>query len=209
MVFDTLKKLIGVESIEKFEDLLKVNEFCFSLIPWTTAPYKMGFREDLFSLCEKFKNKEIGGWCGLSATFFQRVLWAAYGFQKLECVPFDYGTKSFTHITLIVKWNNKEYVIDPYFCRVYTYEDGNPIEFNDLILMLFNRELDKIHETFGEGVKYVYEEYSKDFIEYSPQQLLKSVEDSWIQLYSYESFMSDVFNNTNSKLLMLLKKIKG
>jgi len=204
---ETMKDLIGVDTVESFEDLLKIRDFCFSLIPWTAKPYDMNFREDLVSLSKRFRSKELGGWCGLNATFFQRVLWAAYGFEKSECVPFDYGVKSFTHITLIVKFKNKEYVIDPYFCRHYTYKNGIPIELKDLIYLIFNKDFEAIHETYGVGVKNVYEEYSNDFFECTPQKFFGVVKDSWLKLYGYESFMQEIFKATDPKLLMLIRKV--
>jgi len=203
-MIDEIKELIGIDKVETFDDLLKIRDFCFRLIPWTPVAYKIHSDDNLFDLCAKFKKNQIGGWCGLNANFFSHLMWQVYGFDKHGCEPFNYGLKDFSHVTLIVRLaEDKEYLIDPYFCRHYVFENGDPLEFKNLIFLIFNRDLGKIHEIYGTDFKYVYQEAQKDFLKWGPEKLQDSVMDSWIQLKNYETFMKDLFNSTDSKLLML------
>lgn len=170
--FPRIPELASITEVRSLNDVLKLQEFVFSTIPYTNAPFEE--TEYSFTLTyERFKKKELGGWCGLNAEYFRRLL-VCYG-VKVE--PYNYGIASsrFTHVCLLVTFDNIEFLLDPYFNRIYTYENDFPLQFPDLMRLIREKKLDKIKSRYGAGRKSVWKNQIGRFLLESGSEFEKEV----------------------------------
>lgn len=198
--FPHIPELGAVPEARNLKDVLALQEFVFSTIPYTKDPL-----EDIgsFTLAYRgFKKREIGGWCGLNAEYFRRLL-ICYG---VKVRPYNYGLVStrFTHVCVIVNFDGIEYLLDPYFNKIYTYKDDFPLPFQDLLRLIQKGETSCITSQFGSGKKPVWHEDLEDFVPESGDSFENNVFDFFQSIGLNESLM-DVFGYVNPLALLLIK----
>jgi hypothetical protein len=206
--FPFIPELVDLERITGFNDLTKIMNCVYTLVPWTEIPYEKEIKfENIETLYRQFKKLEIGGWCGLNAEFFK---WIIEGYRRLD--PFgiryrsiNYGisSKQLTHICVAVEIDRVEFLLDPYFNRYYIHKDGYPLRLDDLLYFVRERKTTKYKSVFLNSTKPAIrlDGYTE---EVSPQVLLKEVLDSF-ELNDFTRIMQNTFGSTNPDLLMLLK----
>ena len=153
-----IKELDDVPEIKNLSDILRVNEFVYSLIVAVTDPYNPYLeREGVEILYNKFIKEEIGGWCGLNAYFFMKLMEE----YDVDCRSLNYGDlnspdgKKF-HVVCIVKYEDEEFLMDPYINKHYCYSDMRPMPFNVLIEKIKSRQMKDIYPVYGKGKKKIF-----------------------------------------------------
>jgi len=196
-----MEELSDLKIIKDFNDLLRVNNFVYCLIPWTIVPFIEKLSAlDLNYVYQKIKVKDIGGWCGINAEVLRLIL-KGYG---IPCRPYNFGLEiyQFTHVGLLVQICDKEYFIDPYFSKHYVDTQGNRLDINSLLKFIEKQEFEKFIPIYGPGKKEV--QTNSGWVYMTPQELETSVRDSFF-LLNYEKIMLRYFNSTRFENLMLVE----
>jgi len=153
-----IKELEDVPKVENLSDVLKVNAFVYSLIYAARDPYNPYTHKDsVESLYRRLLTEEIGGWCGLNAFFLEKLM-NAYG---VECRTLNYGDLEKAngnkfHVVCIVKFEKKEYLIDPYINKYYCNTDMSPMTFDLLMKNIEDRQMQNIVPVYGKGYKRIF-----------------------------------------------------
>jgi hypothetical protein len=189
-----------LDKIETMADVLKACSFTFSLIPWMPVPYQVTGKDTVEDLSIRFRNKEIGGYCGLSSQYFNMLM----KHFKVPCQKFNHGLPGYkiSHMTNVVTVENNQYVIDPYLNRWFTDNKGNFIPYEHLIFMIQERKLSEIKTVYGPGVKPMF--WGNSWRNMTPQSFADVVMASFDKV-DYNNVMKKIFGDTDIKLLMLLK----
>lgn len=197
-----IDEIKNIRKIRSNQDIVKMSEFVFSIIPQT--PEKIGkiFNDDLKKTYEGFKNKNISGWCHANSTFLHLLLRDL----GIDSFIYDCGIKGtpITHVVLVFNFKNQYYALDPYFCKYYTDKKGELITYEKLLEESNQRDI---------TVKSVYGKRSKPVLcgevyEYwPPEKLEKSVLNSWKVLNNYKEIMLENFFDDNP-IRLLSKKIE-
>jgi hypothetical protein len=206
--FPFIEELSSIERVTGIQDLLKIMDFVFTTVPWTTIPYEtLITMEDIKPLYDKFKAKELGGWCGLNAEFFK---WIIEGYRCLDSKNIRYRSynhgvygQQLTHIGVIVEVDRMEYYLDPYFNLYYTHKDGHPLQFEDLHYYIRERRVDRYQKTFLNSKKALINE-DKSITYITPQEFLDIILKGF-ELLNLSATLKNIFNDTNPDLLLLLK----
>lgn len=163
--FPFIRELYDLKEIKEFKDIIRVSDFVFVTLPYVQNPFNPVPLKDMEnrSIVDYFYNmsKTIwGGWCALNSEFLIRVL-EGYG---IKSQPYNHGFTGgrLTHMAVLVDFNSKEYLVDPYFCRHYTDAFGNLISFNDMMELIIKKEYDKIKEIRNTCKKKVF--YNDDCV---------------------------------------------
>ena len=196
----SIPELQDIKGIDSIQTIMRIRDFVFSVVPWTLRPsvdLKLDV-ENILGLYKMFVSKESGGWCGLNAEYYQLLL---YWFQ-VKTRPYNFGVKShdITHVGVIVEHDGEEFFMDPYFAVHYAHRDGFLLTYSHLMALIAERRLDRIVPVFSDVCKPV-QQIDGTFILQKPQEIRKSVLDSWPQ---YEKTMKDIFGQTDPLLLMLI-----
>lgn len=198
--YPLIPELSSITKVETLADVLKLQEFVFTTIPYTEKPLE---EIGSFTLTyRRFKKKEVGGWCGLNAEYLRRLL-VCYG---VKVTPYNYGLRSsrFTHVCLIVTFDGMEFLIDPYFNKIYTYKGDFPLQFSDLLRLIRDDKTNVIVPQYGKGQKPVWQEAEKDFVMQSGEQFEKSVFNFFYSIGLKQSLL-DIFGYKNPLSLLLIK----
>lgn len=157
--FSYIEELKSITCIRSFDDILKIRDILFTLIPWTIENGVLIELEDMY---EKFKRRECGGWCGLHAQIFQLIMQG----YKVSCETLNYGLNGFgiSHVANKVTYSNEAYYIDSYFAKHYVDGEGLPLTFNALMELLHMRKFEDIHSFYGPVKKYLQNEKEWDLI---------------------------------------------
>ena len=206
--FPYIKELADIEKITGFNDIAKIMNFVYTIVPWTLTPYtELITLAGIKPLYKKFKMKEAGGWCGLNAEFFK---WIIEGYRQLDpcnihVSSYNYGIAElkFTHIAIAVEIDKMEFLFDPYFNRYYVHKDGFPLQLEDLLFLIRERKTDKYKTVFLDSSKPAFTEDGVSF-DFYPKELLKDILD-FFESTGFSKTMKKIFNDTNPDLLMLLK----
>ena len=206
--FPFIEELEGIDKITGFNDLIKIMDWIYSLIPRTSVPYEKPITmQDIEGLYVDFNTFQIGGWCGLNAEFFK---WILEGYQRLDPLnlryrSYNYGIQELklTHIGVLVEIDRMEFLLDPYFNRYYVHKDGFPLQFKDLLHLVQERKEDKYRSVF-QGSKKPDMKEDGTVLYLSPEELLKGVLEIF-ETNGLSKAMKSIFNETNPDLLMLLK----
>jgi len=160
--FPLIPELKKIDRIQTLQEAIACCNATFKIIPWIQNSFKiedippnLSVSEAVYHMYGLFSDRTSGGWCGLSVEFFQRVL-SVYG-VKLR--PFNYGTpdKKFTHITTVVEFDGKEYLLDPYFGKHYQDSSGRYLTLQELLYLIQRREFNSIVPVYEQGAKMVDE----------------------------------------------------
>jgi hypothetical protein len=160
---EKIKNIIGVDTINSFMDIARINTFVFSIIP---VPLYENMRTKLknlklqelpnyFALWKSLKpdrNGYYGNWCGFHARLLVMLLQEVYGLKT--CNIWGYGLKHIVnHVAVMVVWENVRYTIDPYFGLYYANAslDASPLPFNDLLVLLRTKQFDKIKIVYSDS----------------------------------------------------------
>jgi len=205
---EQLHEAIGVKNVNSMEDLLKIQEFVFEAIPYTETPFakKVGIEVDdraevdLLDVYIKCKHKDIGGWCGMNAEYFRLVL-VTYG---VKCWPYNYGIHDtrFSHVCVVVEFDGMQFLMDPYFNRVYSYKNDFLLRFPELVSLIQSRNTNVITSRYGTSKKPV--EVQDGFIDRTGGEFEDSVFEFFYSI-GMESALQNVFGEDNPHLLMLIK----
>ena len=196
-----IEELKNIPSIESIQDIITINNFVFSLIPWTIIPYANILQyENLEDLYTRFKNKEIGGWCGVCAEFFNIVM-TKYG---IPTKPYNFGLDVYqiTHVGIIVTFDGMNFFFDPYLAKYYTYKGEFPLQFEPLIYLISTGQYNKIVPVYYNAKKYV--QVLDRWEEWSPKDLELSVMEGF-KAIGYEKIMQKFFKNQTFENLFLLE----
>jgi hypothetical protein len=195
-----MEELFHLRSINTFADLIALNNFVFSLIPWVEEPFQKNLSElDLRWVYKNFKKRTIGGWCGINAEFL-RLLLVGYG---IPVKPYNFGLVSeyFTHVVLKVDFFGLTLLLDPYFARYYVTAYGRPISFQNLLDLVTEGKFNKIWSMFGNAHKNVQQ--GSDWLIMNPIELKRKVMDRFESM-GYTRKMLEYFGDTHFENLLLL-----
>jgi len=204
----TVEEFTGLSKIEKFSDLLKLNDFVYSAIPWKKVPDEEWLKESyedrlkkIESILQDSRDKKIGGWCGASGVLMSLLL----AYYKIKRVGLNYGLSedNYSHVVVIANLDGMEFLLDPYFNRHYTYYGEFPLQFPDLIRLIEEKKFAAIKSVYGSSSKEV--EQNNGYIQFSPQSLEESVIKSWYN----RGFKKELINTygVDNSLMLLLNKI--
>jgi len=147
-----IEELKDLFSVGSFSDILRLNDFVYSLVPSVFPPYDRSGQEESFpELCDKLKKKEIGGWCSLNTVVLNRIL-EAYGI-KSEFLNYGLPDQSLTHMVLLVHYSGQKVLIDPFLNKHYRNAKGELLNYTQLIMKLINREFNDIVSIYGTSRK--------------------------------------------------------
>lgn len=201
-----IPELRSIPEVRTLSDVLRIQDFVFSLIPYTKEPFleKIGIEKngdvkvDLIDAYKGCKEGSIGGWCGINAEFLRLVL-VTYG---VKCRPYNYGIAGsvFTHVCLIVEFSGIKFLLDPYFNRVYTYENDFILQFPDLLRLIREDNTKHITSLYGLGKKKI--QAPGGFKDYTGIDLELSVM-GFFKVKDFESALRDYFNSSDPMSLML------
>jgi len=145
--FPYIPEIAHIKEVSTFKDVWELCCFVYSTIMWTNIQFNVAIKE-VGCYYKKFKNRELGGWCGLNSEFFSSIL-IGYG---IENRIYDYGFSEdrFTHMVNIVQIEGSEYLFGAYLCQYYANLEGIPLKFDDLICLIKNKEYEKIVPVYGD-----------------------------------------------------------
>jgi len=201
--FPFIEELKDITVIDSFERLIRINDFVFSLIPYTIQPFSGDVSSDnIQNLYKGFKSKTIGGWCRLNAHFLMYLLKE----YNIPSYCYDYGIKNktidgFTHMVVIVDYLGMPFLFDPYFSRYYLFEDKFPLQFYDMIDLLHRRSFIKISSCYG-NLEKPFLTLNK-WVSITPQEFEKHIFDSFNDI-GFKEKMTTTFMDTNPLLMILL-----
>jgi len=205
-----IEELRDTVSVKYFSDLLKINDFVYSIVPSMFPVYEGDSKESIYYFYQKFKEKEMGGWCGLNTYFLNKIL-RAYG---VECWAFNYGLqkKFLTHMISIVNFENELYLIDPFFNKHYEDKKGGLLTFNQLSGRLILRNFCDIIPVYGgskKDVKYIpnpSEKSKKNLFDwaYLSPEVFESKTMGNFESSGLSNILKRRFKNNNPLLLMLI-----
>jgi hypothetical protein len=196
-----IKELETIPVIKSVQDIIFINDFVFSLIPWSENSYRgTSVYDNIEYLYNGFKNKEIGGWCGLCAEFFKVIL-SKYG---ISTRPYNFGLDFYklTHIGIIVTYDGMNMFFDPYFAKYFKYCGNSLLTLESLLTLVETQQYDKIVPVYGSVTKPVQRADKWEF--WSPVELEKSVFGGF-GLLGYEKIMEKIFKNQRFENLMLIE----
>lgn len=215
--FPFIEEIKNLESLNGFNDVVKVLNMVFSTVPWFIEPYREEIKyEDIEPLYNKFKHLKLGGWCGLNAEFFK---WIIEGYRRINpnirYRSYNYGLskflsigkspfyEGFTHIGVLVEIDKMEFFYDPYFGRYFVHTDGYPLQFKDLLYLISERKFDKYKSVFSTLKKPAVREEA--VIEHlSPQSLMKEIF-GFFEQQGLKNQLQNIFGTDNPDSLMLIK----
>lgn len=194
-----IPELEPFKKIDTIDDLVRLASFVFSTISHSQESSQLDIEKSVEENFYSFKTHEIFGWCHTNALFYHTLL----NLYDRDSYIYDYGLQKykFTHVVVIVTLREDQYLIDPYFNRFYSDRHKNPLTFKELKDLIKNSP-NSIQSKYGKGVKKVYQEYSKDFVDFTGEKLEKSVINSWKVLSDFETEMKKIYGDTNPLLLI-------
>lgn len=192
--------LKDIKEVDSINTILKIRNFVFSTVPWFVTPspgLKKGI-EGVLDLYNLFNEKKAGGWCGLNADYLQMVLYC----YQVRTRPYNFGIspKNISHVGVIVEYDGEEFFMDPYLCVHYVHKDGFLLTFHHLMSLIAEQKFDRIVPVFSD-VKKPVQQQDGSFLLQTPQEIQKSILDSWP---NYKEVMNGIFGNTNPLSLMLI-----
>jgi len=186
-----IKELESIPEIRSIQDIISINNFVFSLIPWTKKPYGKNLScVDIQELYEKLKGKEIGGWCYMCADFL-RILMGKY---NVSARLYDFGLAEYqlTHAVTIITHDQTEFIFDPYFARYYIF-DGKILQFEKLFNLIRTQQFESIVSVYGDGIVKPIE-CADGWEFWTPLKLEESVMERF-KAMGYEKVMQEKFNS--------------
>lgn len=133
--FDFIKGLDLVE-VSTVTDLERLLEASYAITTWSETPYDSKLLIGLknysalnFLYCN-LNRKSIGGGCTLAAEVFTRLLRG----YAVRGKTLTYGLKGtpYVHTAVLVEFQGKEYVFDPFYGKYYINLDGTLITYVDM-----------------------------------------------------------------------------
>jgi len=210
--FPFIEELKDLFRIRKFQDILRIRDFVFSLIPWGVIPYDgpRGSR-DVKDIYYKCKNNELFGWCGFNADFF-KLLMDGYG---VKCSSLNYGLNDLqiSHCVEIVNLADRvefgqvcsmEILIDIYFCKYYSYLGEFPLRYDELISFIREKKFNHIIPVYGDVKKkkvYIIDG-KKEIFYVTPQELEKEVLSFFKVNLDLDSNLQKKYGDSNPLSLM-------
>lgn len=170
--FPFISELGDLKEISTFQDILRLNSFVYSLVPWTEKYFDNTILSCLCNsssvdyLYRRMQRKEIGGWCGLPVDFMSKIL-TGYEIPH-QMLNVGFMNKGLTHMALIVSIDLTEYLIDPYLCEHYTDDKNNPLAYEYFLKLIRRGKYDQIHINQGDTLKSVQK--GDSWLMLSPQE---------------------------------------
>jgi hypothetical protein len=191
--FPFINELKDTITIQTFSDVVKINDYVFSYVPWVGKDFVITER---FNQCENqtvvnymythFKLPAfIGGWCGLNTDFLIRLL---RGYE-INCRAYNFGIANtgFTHMGTVVEIDGEDYFFDSYFGKHYIWNSGNPINFLDLKDVIKNKEFYRITAVYANRFKPVY--LKEGLLYMDPVEFEKTTVDGLIKIGLIDSLI--------------------
>jgi len=195
---------LSLHEVGSFQDLLKIRDYVFSVVPWNRTPFEGIGSTSIADLLRGFVTREIGGWCGLNAEYFQRILYRYIhnGSNLSSTRPYNFGLikHKITHVGIVVTFDGMEFFLDPYLGVHYNHIDGFPLTFQALMGLISDRKFDRILPVYSNATKPVQTDSGWQMM--TPQQMSASILATWP---NYEKIMMETFGSTNPLLLMQIK----
>lgn len=201
---ESLKKRIGVVSIMSLDDIAKINQFVFNVVPCPLLErmrtklkgVKLSQWNAYFDAWEQKRPDPsacLGNWCGFHARLLVVILQDVYNFKT--CNIWGYGfPRIVNHVATMVVWNGQRYNFDPYFGIHYTDVDGQHITFDQLKNALTYKQFDKIRIQYAtDKSKYVMTKVGDS----APQH-------EWVSMTSEEFYkhITALFEKNGSKTML-------
>ena len=204
--FKEIPELETLRRVDDFSDAVRLSAFVYNLIPHDSSD-KQSLDIEAKSLLEYyrlFKEKKFFGWCHSNALYLH-MLFKKYG---RESYVYNYGLRGsdFTHVVVVVTIKEDQFLLDPYFNRYYVDEEKNPLNFNELLKLIYTTP-EKVGSIYGEEKKLVYSEEKKSFVGIHAKDFEGSVLNAWRVLSEFDKIMIEEFNNLNP-LLLITRKIE-
>jgi hypothetical protein len=199
--FPFIKELENIPRIASIQDIITINNFVYSLISLTQKPYLIVVADSIESLYKKFKNKEIGGWCGTCANFFNMLM----NKYKISTRIYNFGLADYklTHMGVIVTFDGMNLFFDPYFAKHYTYCGEFPLQFDSFLHLVTDRQYEKIVPAYGNGVKAI-EQSDGSWKLCTPRELEKNIMEGF-KIAGYEKIMQRFFKDPQFENLFLIE----
>lgn len=165
-----IKHQIGIKKIKNVEDLIKLQNFVFSLIPVTNHKYLIADKRPYFKslkrvykyikTCKKldYQGKtlpeinQFGGWCDINAYFMMLLLQKVYDFKQQDVNTYHYGylEHSLAHTVCLVRFKGKKYLFDPYLAIIYIDpKTKSLLDFDTLSNRIKNKHYDNIEKHYS------------------------------------------------------------
>lgn len=184
------------------ETLLSINAFVSELVPVIKPPYRIKEEDTIESLYERFINREIGGWCGLT-TEYMRILLNKCG---ISAYVYNYGFRNtqFTHTVIVANG----YLLDPYFNKHYVDATGRLMSLETLLRMITDRDF-SFSSVYESSIKTKRIDIvgKSGFLYLTGREWEETLMDAWAQKAFHEKLRS-VFGDDKPCLLMLYSLIK-
>lgn len=162
-----IKQKIGVTEILNLDDIAKINQFVFSIVPCPllstmrtpvkaiSNPQQYIRYFDCWSARKMDPSGCYGNWCGYHAHLLVALLKDVYGYK--QCNVWGYGFKQIiNHVAVMITWNGKKYTFDPYFGLYYTSKTtGEHLPFDNLKVLLQKQKFEEITVKFSEPGTFV------------------------------------------------------
>lgn len=193
--FQFIEELKPIADVKNLSHLIKINDFVYGLVPWTAKPSNNQFIKKLDNhsalnwLYILFKEKRIGGWCGLNANVLQRI---CRGYD-IPYKSFNYGLNDYTHIVGILKFKKSRYLFDPYFSKHYVSGD-HILTFDELMELVQNDDFDSIQSVYGNSKKAVIK--TNETVYMKGQDFEKEILRSFVSKGLNEALLK-TYGNTN------------
>lgn len=189
-----IKEIQHIKSINNINDLISLNQITFSLIPWSMN--RAGIHNNLKQFYELFKQSK-GAWCLENAQFLS-LIYKCFG---LNTSIYHYGDEEpILHTVTIVKFKNRQYLMDPYFGCHYADSNGHLLTFATLKTNIQKKDFKNVVPTFSKLTKKVF--YHQKWQAWSPQKLLGAIINSWKVLNNLDNKLIKKYGTTNPIVLI-------
>ena len=221
-----IKETINIEIISSLNDIIKLNQFIFSLVP---VPLNESMRTKLTNIklqqlpvyfelwknCMPDTHGHYGNWCGFHAKLMIFILKEVYGFRT--CNFWGCGLKRIAnHVAVMITFKGKKYTFDPYFGIHYEFAENNDNStYNANKLIPFNTLITLIKQCKFGQIKIVFapDNIKKNIMRNKNNLSLTDINESsfiWIKMNSNEFYnhIMDLFKKqgffNNDTILSLL-----
>lgn len=206
-MLDSVVKITGIKSIQRFSDIVLLMDFVYKTLPWGEEPDDSWMKntweyqkKKISEIYIKFVERGIVGWCGANAQFLTLLL----SLYKFKSVGYNYGILPtfFTHVGIIVFLDGMSFFMDPYFNKYYTYQGEFPLQVNDLLRLIQERNFSVIKPVYGPSKKPVITKTGEE--SWSSKQMEESVIGSFLDR-GFKEKMLEIFGIYEPLLLLQIR----
>jgi len=195
--FPFIDELKYIKEIKNFNDIIKIRDIVYSLVPWTEENQDL---TDLREIYPKLKKREFGGWCSFHAKVFKEILQG----YKVPCEIFNFGLHGYgiTHVANIVTYLAKDYFLDSYFAKHYVDNEGYILELKDLMELIQMRRFEDIHASYSSVEKSLQQEGG--WVNVCPIDFEKNIL-TFFESKNMDKILRKIFGGNDFRLLMLVQ----